>query len=143
MDIEEIKRVLPHRWPFLLVDRVEDLEPGVKGVGFKDVSADEPWAQGHFPGNPIMPGVLVSEAMAQVAGVIALTANPDHAGQAVYLLGFDKLRFRRIVRPGDTLRIEVSVTDKRRKMWFFDGLVTVNGERVADGSFLATVADAG
>lgn len=141
MNVEEIERILPHRFPFRMVDRVDDLEPGVRAVGVKFVSADEPWAAGHFPGHPILPGVLVAEALAQVAGIIALTANPDHAGKPVYLLGYDKLRFRKPVRPGDELRLTVSVSDKRRKMWFFEGTATVNGERVADGAFLATIAE--
>jgi beta-hydroxyacyl-ACP dehydratase FabZ len=140
LDREAVMAVLPHRYPFLLVDRVHDLVRGERAIGVKQVTDDEPWAPGHFPGQPVMPGVLVAEALAQVAGVIALTANPEYAGQAVYLLGFDKIRFRKPVRPGDQLDLEVVVTSRRRTMWFFEGTATVNGERVADGSFLATVA---
>lgn len=143
MDRDEIQRILPHRPPFLMIDRIDALEPGVHAIGVKFVTADEPWAAGHFPGNPVMPGVLVAEALAQVAGVLTLTAHPEFAGQAVYLLGFDKIRFRRPVRPGNELRLEVTVVDRRRRMWFFEGLATVDGERVADGRFLATLADAG
>jgi 3-hydroxyacyl-[acyl-carrier-protein] dehydratase len=140
LDRDGVMAVLPHRHPFLLVDSVHDLVPGERAVGVKQVTAEEPWAPGHFPGNPVMPGVLIAEALAQVAGVIALTANPEYAGQAVYLLGFDKIRFRKPVRPGDQLELSVTVTSRRRTMWFFEGTATVGGERVADGTFLATVA---
>lgn len=141
MDIEAIERVLPHRAPFRMVDRVDALEPGVRARAVKFVSADESWTAGHFPGFAVMPGVLVAEALAQVGGIIALTAHPEKAGKPVYLLGYDKLRFRRPVRPGDELVLEVEVTDKRRKMWFFSGSASVGGERVADGTFLAALAD--
>ena len=135
----EIEALLPHRDPFRMLDRVDALEPGVRGVGVKWVDSGESWVPGHFPGQPILPGVLIAEALAQLGGVIAMTANPDKVGQAVYLLGFDKLRFRRPVRPGDELRLEVTVTAVRRGMWFFDGEARVGDERAADGSFLATL----
>ena len=141
MDTAEIQRWLPHRHPFLMVDRIVSIEPGVRATGEKDVGGDEFWVQGHFPGNPVLPGVLITEALAQVAAIVAITAHPDLVGQPVYLVGTDKMRFRRIVRPGEVLRLEVSVTDKRRRMWFFDAKATVNGERTADGSFLATIPE--
>lgn len=139
MDRSEIERLLPHRPPFLFVDRVDEIEPGVRAVGLKHVGDDEFWIPGHFPGEPIMPGVLIGEALAQVAALVFLSESPDRAGQAVYLVGMDKMRFRKPVRPGDDLVLDVKVTDKRRRMWFFDAVATVGGQRVADGQFLATV----
>lgn len=139
MDRSEIERLLPHRPPFLMVDRVEEIEPGVRAIAVKHVGGDEFWVPGHFPGDPIMPGVLIAEALAQVAALVFLSASDDRAGRAVYLVGMDKMRFRRPVRPGDDLVLDVKVTDKRRRMWFFDAVATVGGQRVADGQFLATV----
>jgi 3-hydroxyacyl-[acyl-carrier-protein] dehydratase len=142
MEREEILALLPHRDPFLMVDRLVELDPGKRAVGIKGVRADEDWARGHFPGNPVMPGVLITEALAQVAALIFLAAHRDRAGTTVYLVGIDKIRFRRVVRPGDELRLEVTVTGNKRRIWMFDGIATVNGERAADGSFLATVEEA-
>lgn len=139
MDREEIEAILPHRAPFLMLDRIVELDPGKRGVGIKQVGSDEFWVQGHFPGNPILPGVLVAEALAQMAAVIWLSANRERVGQPVYLVGMDKMRFRRIVKPGDELRLEVALTDERRKMLFFDAVATVDGQKVADGQFLATM----
>jgi 3-hydroxyacyl-[acyl-carrier-protein] dehydratase len=139
IDREGIERLLPHREPFVMVDRLLEVEHGKRAVAEKDVRADEDWARGHFPGNPIFPGVLLTEAMAQTAALAFLAVNPDRAGAEVYLLGVDKLRLRKVVRPGDTLRIEVTVTGEKRRIWFFDAVATVGGERVADGSFLATI----
>ena len=140
LDLNGIKALLPHREPFLLIDRIEELEPGVRAVGIKEVGHDEFWAAGHFPGNPIFPGVLVAEALAQVAGVVFLSQSDEYAGTAVYLVGMDKMRFRKPVLPGQTLRLEVTVDRKRLRIWTFETLATVDGERVAHGTFLATVA---
>jgi 3-hydroxyacyl-[acyl-carrier-protein] dehydratase len=139
MDRDEILELLPHRDPFLMVDRLIEVDPGQRAVGTKAVRADEDWARGHFPGNPIFPGVLITEALAQVAALVFLAAHRDRAGSTVYLVGVDKIRFRRPVRPGEELRLEVTVTGQKRRIWMFDGRATVDGERVADGSFLATV----
>ncbi|MEZ4239546.1 MAG: 3-hydroxyacyl-ACP dehydratase FabZ [Myxococcota bacterium] len=139
MDSDEIRRLLPHREPFLMVDRLIELDPGQRAVGIKEVRAEEDWARGHFPGNPILPGVLITEALAQVAALVFLAAHPDRAGATVYLVGVDKIRFRRPVRPPEDLRLEVTVTGQKRRIWMFDGRATVDGERVAEGSFLATV----
>ena len=139
MDREEIEQLLPHRDPFLMVDRLVELDAGQRAVGTKAVRADQDWARGHFPGDPIFPGVLITEALAQVAALIFLADNRDRAGSAVYLVGLDKIRFRRPVRPGEELRLEVTVTGRKRRIWIFEGKATVDGQRVADGSFLATV----
>lgn len=140
MDLDEIKALLPHRFPMLMVDRLIELDPGQRAVGIKDVRADEPWCQGHFPGNPIMPGVLVAEALAQVAALIYLADRREDAGSTVYLVGMDGMRFRQPVRPGDTLRLEVVKSGDKRRIWMFDGTATVDGRRVANGSFMATLA---
>lgn len=139
MNRDAIAALLPHRDPFLMVDEVVELGED-RIVAVKHVSADEDWARGHFPGNPVFPGVLISEALAQAAALIYLGNHRDEAGATVYLLGFDKMRFRKVVRPGDTLRLEVSVTGQKRRMWMFEGTATVDGTRVANGSFMATVA---
>ena len=141
MDREEILKLLPHRYPFLMVDELSSIEPGKHAVGIKRVRSDEDWTRGHFPGNPVLPGVLITEALAQVAALIFLAANRDRAGATVYLVGLDKMRFRKVVRPGDELTLEVTVTGNKRRIWMFDGAATIGGERVADGSFLATVEE--
>lgn len=142
MDLEAIKALLPHREPFLMVDRIVEITPGERAVGVKAVRADEDWARGHFPGQPIFPGVLITEALAQVAALVWLSGAPERAGTTVYLVGVDKMRFRRVVRPGDELRLEVRFTGAKRRIWMFEGAATVGGERAADGSFMATVEDA-
>jgi 3-hydroxyacyl-[acyl-carrier-protein] dehydratase len=140
MGPDEIEQIIPHRPPFRMVDRVELVEPGARIVAFKDVRHDEFWADAHFPGNPVMPGVLVVEALAQAAAVMMLTKEGAPAGALTYLVGMDKFRFRRIVRPGDVLRLEVCATKSRRNFWNFEAVATVGGERAANGSFLATGA---
>lgn len=139
MNRDEILALLPHRDPFLMVDAVVEMEPGRRAVGVKHVRADEDWARGHFPGNPVFPGVLVAEGLAQVAALVFLAGNRDRAGAVFYLLGMDKMRFRKVVRPGDELRLEVELTGCKRRIWMFDARATVGGARVADGSFMATV----
>lgn len=139
IDVDAILRTLPHRYPFLMVDRVIDCVPGESAVGIKCVSVNEPHFQGHFPEQPIMPGVLIAEAFAQVAGVVALSANPDHAGSSVFLLGLDKLRFRKPVRPGDVLHLHVEKDSVRRNIWTFRCRAEVDGAKVADGRVMATV----
>jgi len=109
---KEIQQIIPHRWPFLLVDKIVEMENGVRAVGIKNVSVNEPFFQGHFPGQPIMPGVLIVEALAQV-GAIALLSQPENKGKIVYFAGIDSFRFRRPVLPGDTLRLEVNLTKMR------------------------------
>lgn len=141
MDLPQILELLPHRFPFVMVDRVVELEPGVRAVAIKCVAANEPWFTGHFPQRPIMPGVLISEAFAQVAAIVALSQHSDHAGREVYLLGLDKMRFRKMVTPGDVLRIEVTHEEVRRRIWTFKCVATVDGVKVANGSLMATVQD--
>ncbi len=142
MERDEIEALLPHREPFLMVDRLVEVEPGVRAVGIKEVRADEDWARGHFPGNPIFPGVLITEALAQGAALIFLCGHPERAGATFYLVGVDKMRFRRVVRPGDILRLEVALTSSKRRLWFFDvAASTTQGERVANGTILATVEE--
>ena len=140
VDRTEVEALLPHREPFLLVDRVLEVEPGVKAVGEKVVRDDEFWVPGHFPGEPIMPGVLITEAIAQVAGIAHMAGlEPGERGH-VYLVGVDKMRFRRMVRPGDVLHLTAEVTGKKRGLWFFAGsATTAEGEKVADGEFIAKI----
>ena len=139
MDLPAILELLPHRFPFVMVDRVLELEPGLRAVAIKNVAANEPWFAGHFPQRPIMPGVLISEAFAQVAAIVALSEHSEHAGREVYLLGIDKMRFRKVVTPGDQLRIDVEQVEVRRRIWTFSCRATVDGAKVADGRLMATV----
>lgn len=141
MNISEILSLLPHRYPMLMLDRVLECEPGKKVIALKNVSINEPQFQGHFPSHPIMPGVLIVEAIAQAAGIIAITAHPDFTKKRVYLTGLDGFRFRRPVIPGDTLRITVEKIAEKRAIWKFSALVEVEGQRVAEGELLATVVD--
>lgn len=144
MDIMEIRQVmekLPHRYPFLLVDRVLELEPGKKGVGIKNVTINEPFFQGHFPGTPIMPGVLIVEAMAQLGGVIVL-GMPENQGKLAFLVGIDDMRFRRQVVPGDQLRLEVEITRIRGSIGKGRGRALVDNEVAAEGSILFALGDA-
>lgn len=141
MNIDEILSTLPHRYPFLMVDRVEELEPGQSALALKCVSVNEPQFQGHFPGSPVMPGVLISEAFAQVCGIVALSTESSARGSKVYLLGMDKMRFRKPVRPGDTLRIRAEKESQRRGIWTFRCVAHVGETKVADGRIMATVAE--
>jgi 3-hydroxyacyl-[acyl-carrier-protein] dehydratase len=142
MDIDQIMGLLPHRFPFLMIDRVESVEPGVSATAIKCVSVNEPQFQGHFPATPVLPGVLICEAFAQTAGIVALSANEDMAGRTVYLLGLDKVRFRKPVRPGDRLEIRAEKESEVRGIWKFRVVATVDGVKVADGGVMATVARA-
>ena len=137
-DIDLIQRILPHRYPFLLVDRVEEIEGTEHAVGFKNVSANEPQFAGHFPGRPIMPGVMIVEAMAQTAAVMVGVAK-DLADKSllVYFMGIDGVKFRRMVRPGDILRMEITTRRGGGKVWKFTGRATVEGELAAEAEFTA------
>jgi len=140
MEIREIMRHIPHRYPFILVDRILELEPGRRIVGLKNVSANEPFFSGHFPGHPIMPGVLIVEAMAQVGGVLAsLLPGAEH--KLAYLATIDRYRFRRPVRPGDQLITEVVVIRIRGRVGKMRVTGRVDGEVVADGVLTYSMVD--
>ncbi|OGW59994.1 MAG: 3-hydroxyacyl-[acyl-carrier-protein] dehydratase FabZ [Nitrospirae bacterium RBG_16_64_22] len=140
MDVNEIMKVLPHRYPFLLVDRIEEIEVGKRIVGIKNVTINEPFFQGHFPNHPIMPGVLIIEAMAQVGGVLAFK-SADVAEKLVYFMGIDKAKFRKPVFPGDTLRFEISVVQHRSSIWRLQGNAFVGGKLVCEAELTATIVD--
>ncbi|MGH7739825.1 MAG: UDP-3-O-acyl-N-acetylglucosamine deacetylase [bacterium] len=133
LDIIEIQKLLPHRYPFLLVDRILELEPGKRAVGIKNVSMNEGFFQGHFPGHPVMPGVLIMEALAQVGGVAVLSARNGDESKIQYLAGIDGARFRKPVRPGDQLRLEVDVVLLRTKICKLSAKAWVDGQVVTEG----------
>jgi UDP-3-O-[3-hydroxymyristoyl] N-acetylglucosamine deacetylase/3-hydroxyacyl-[acyl-carrier-protein] dehydratase len=141
MDVEDIMKVLPHRYPFLLVDRILELEPGKRVVGVKNVTINEPFFQGHFPGHPIMPGVLIIEAMAQVGGMLLLGAVPDPGSKVVYFTSLNNVKWRRPVKPGDQLRFELDVLQVRGMMCKMQGVAKVDGEVVAEAEMGAMVRD--
>jgi len=136
VDINEILKLLPHNYPFLLVDRIIEYEPLKRIVGIKNVTFNEPFFSGHFPGNPIMPGVLIVEAMAQTGGVLAFKSFPDMKG-SVFFIGIDNARFRKPVTPGDQLKFVVQVVKHKREIWVFDGQAFVDGEIVAEAKIMA------
>lgn len=139
LNIQDILKHLPHRYPFLLVDRILEYSPDQKITGLKNVTINEPFFQGHFPGTPIMPGVLILEAMAQVGGVFAMLTNPDRGeGTLMYFMGLDQVKFRKPVVPGDQLIIEVEVLKKRGKVLKFSGIAKVDGQVVTEAQLLAT-----
>ncbi len=138
----EIRELIPHRYPFLLVDRIEELEPGVRVVGLKNVSQNEPFFQGHFPDYPVMPGVLIIEAMAQV-GAVGVMAGGEHRERLALFAGIDGVRFRRQVVPGDALRMEVEITRLKGKVGRGKGRATVEGERVCEAELMFAFADRG
>jgi 3-hydroxyacyl-[acyl-carrier-protein] dehydratase len=139
MDVNEIMKYLPHRFPFLLVDKIIDNKPGQSITGIKNVTINEPFFQGHFPGLPIMPGVLIIEAMAQVAGLLAFSSGMK--GKSVYFMSIEKAKFRRPVVPGDQLVIEVAPTQQRGSVWKFTGNAKVNGKVVSEADFTAMLTD--
>ena len=141
LGIEEIMRVLPHRYPFLLVDRILELDAGKRVVGVKNVTINEPFFAGHFPGHPIMPGVLIIEAMAQVGGMLLLGAVPDPEEKVVYFTSLDNVRWRRPVKPGDQLRFELDLLQVRGMMCKMKGVAKVDGELVAEAEMGAMVRD--
>ena len=141
LDVNEIMTILPHRYPFLLVDRILELEEGKKIVGLKNVTINEPFFPGHFPGHPVMPGVLIIEAMAQVAAILAYKSAPENQGKVTYFVGIDKTKFRKPVLPGDQLRLELEVVGCRRGIWTFVGKAYVDGKLVTESELRATFAD--
>ncbi len=141
MDHLDILRLLPHRYPFLLVDRVRELEPDRRVVGIKNVTINEPFFQGHFPGRPIMPGVLILEAMAQVGGVLAFASQAPSGRPVVYLTGVDGAKFRKPVVPGDQLRFEVELTKKRPPFWKMQAKAYVESDVVCEAEITAMVTE--
>ena len=144
LDLEQIKRLLPHRAPFLFVERLCEIQPGESAVGYKAVSYNEPYFQGHFPELAVMPGVLIVEAMAQTAGALVVhTLGLSSENRVVYFMTIDKARFRRPVKPGDMLRIPVRALRRRGPVWKFAGEAFVDGELCAEAEFGAMIRDAG
>jgi 3-hydroxyacyl-[acyl-carrier-protein] dehydratase len=141
MNNSEIQKILPHRYPFLLVDRIINLEPNVKAVGLKNVTFNEYFFQGHFPDYPIMPGVLIVEAMAQVSGILAFHSGAQ--GNSVYFMSIEKAKFRKPVVPGDQLLFEVNVVQHRNNVWKFSGQALVDDKVVAEAEFTAMVSEKG
>jgi 3-hydroxyacyl-[acyl-carrier-protein] dehydratase len=138
----EIRDLIPHRYPFLLVDGIEELEPGVRAVGIKNVTQNEPFFQGHFPGYPVMPGVLIIEAMAQV-GAVGVMAGGDHRDKLALFAGIDGVRFRRQVVPGDVLRMEVEIERLKGRVGRGRGRARVGDERVCDAELMFAFAERG
>jgi 3-hydroxyacyl-[acyl-carrier-protein] dehydratase len=136
LDIDAILERLPHRYPFLLVDRVLSVEPGKSIVAVKNVSANEAYFVGHFPGHPVMPGVLVVEALAQAGGVLAWESSTEPDIWILYLVGLDNVRFKQIVRPGDQLVLKVNLVQRRRNLWKYEALAEVDGKVVAEADLL-------
>ncbi|HET9425003.1 MAG TPA: bifunctional UDP-3-O-[3-hydroxymyristoyl] N-acetylglucosamine deacetylase/3-hydroxyacyl-ACP dehydratase [Gemmatimonadaceae bacterium] len=141
IDIEEIMNILPHRYPFLLVDRIIDVQPGKSIVGIKNVTINEPFFQGHFPGLPVMPGVLIIEAMAQVGGVLVMAGLPNRESKVVYFTSVNNVKWRRPVKPGDQLRFELELMQVRGMMAKMSGVARVDGEIVCEAEMGAMVRD--
>lgn len=136
----EIRELIPHRYPFLLVDRIEELEPGVRAVGIKNVTQNEPFFQGHFPDYPVMPGVLIVEAMAQV-GAVGVMVNEEYRNKLALFAGIDGVRFRRQVMPGDTLRMEVEISRLKGRIGRGRGRATVDGEKACEAELMFAFAE--
>lgn len=138
MDVKEIRKYLPHRYPFLLVDRVVELNVGESIVAYKNVTVNEPFFNGHFPDHPVMPGVLIVEAMAQAAGILGFKTmdKTPQDGSIYYFVGSDKLRFKRPVVPGDQLQLEARIVSEKRGIWKFDVKATVDGDVVSSAQIL-------
>lgn len=143
MDIVEIQKLLPHRYPFLLIDRVDELEPFKRLLGVKNVTFNEPFFQGHFPGHPVMPGVLIIEALAQASALLAFKSEGvDPTKKVGYLMSVDQVKFRRPVVPGDRLILRIDVLRHRGSTWKTAGAAIVDGNTVSEAELLATMVDA-
>lgn len=141
MDIKKILNLLPHRYPFMLIDRVTDYQPGEYLVGYKNVSFNEPFFQGHFPVKPVMPGVLIVEALAQATALLAMETAPEDVGGAeslYYFVGIDKVRFKGIVNPGDQLELHARLIKRRMAIWTFDCEAKVDGKVVSTAQIMCT-----
>lgn len=135
--IDEIKNILPHRYPFLMVDKVEEIEEGSRIVAIKNVTIDEPFFAGHFPDYPIMPGVLVIEAMAQAGGILYIKSGLDVTNRLPFFMGIDKVKFRKPIFPGDTMKIEITVLRKRNNCWKLKGKTFVDDTLAVEAEILA------
>jgi len=131
LNIKEIQEIIPHRYPFLLIDKIEELEPGVKAVGYKNVTMNEYFFQGHFPTEPIMPGVLIIEALAQV-GAVAVLSLEENKGKIAYFAGINNAKFRQKVVPGDVLRLEIEIIKRKGPIGIGKAIATVNGKKAAE-----------
>ena len=141
IDIQEILKIIPHRYPFLLIDRVLELEDNKRILGIKNVTVNEPQFTGHFPDRPVMPGVLIIEAMAQIAAILIAKSMDTTKDKEVYFMGVSDTKFRKVVEPGDTLMIEANLTQNRGAVWKFTANAKVDGKIAAEGSFTAMVKD--
>jgi len=142
LDTARILKILPHRYPFVMVDRVTELTKFESALGHKMVSSNEPWCQGHFPGHPVMPGVLIVEALAQLGGILAYASDPfDPAHKLMYFLGIDKAKFRHPATPGDRLDLRVKVLHQRTNVWKFSGEARVGETLCAEAELLASTVD--
>jgi 3-hydroxyacyl-[acyl-carrier-protein] dehydratase len=141
LDIKQIMNMIPHRYPFLMIDKVVDIVRDVSAVGIKNVTINEDYFAGHFPGHPIMPGVLIIEAMAQTAAVLVIDSAGPRPGSLVYFMSVDEARFRRPVGPGDSLHLHVEKMHSRGKVWKFKGKARVGGELMADAVFTAMIVE--
>lgn len=142
LDLATIKEMIPHRYPFLLVDKVVNAKAGESCVGIKNVTNNEPFFEGHFPNHPVMPGVLIVESMAQTAGCLVVhTLGPESRGKLVYFMTIDNARFRKPVVPGDVLRVHCSIKQNRGNVWKFEGVAEVDGVKVAEATYSAMIMD--
>ena len=142
LDIERVQQLIPHRYPFLMIDRVVDLVLDVSATGIKNVTINEPYFRGHFPNRPVMPGVMIIESMAQTAAVLVVsTLGLESEGRLVYFMSVDNARFRKPVVPGDTLHVHVYKRRQRGNVWKFDAQAKVEGRVVADATFAAMILD--
>jgi 3-hydroxyacyl-[acyl-carrier-protein] dehydratase len=139
LNIDEIKKIIPHRYPFLLIDTIEELEPGKRAVGSKNVTFNEPFFPGHFPDYPVMPGVLIIEALAQV-GAVAVLSLPEYTGRLAFFAGIDKVRFKRQVRPGDRLRLEVELSTMKMGIGKGEAQAFVGDELAVSGTLTFAIA---
>ena len=142
IEIDEIMAMIPHRYPFLFIDKVTEIVPDNTAVGIKNVSMNEPFFQGHFPGHPIMPGVLIIEAMAQTSAILVIETTGKRTGAVVYFMTIEQARFRQPVFPGDQLELHVEKKRSRGNVWRFSGKATVEGKLMAEAVYSAMIVDA-